>query len=83
MFLDNYINKLKEEHIIKYAKNQNIKLANNESQIIYNFIKNNYKSLYENEYNEDLIKELKCKLTYNTYIKINMLYKEAKEKIRK
>lgn len=83
MNLDSYIKKLKEEHIIKYAKNQGINLINNESEIIYDFIKNNYKILYEKEYDEKLIKDLKCKLSFNTYEKLNDLYKEAKEKIRK
>ena len=79
---DNYIKKLKIENINEYAKMQNIILINNEDEIIYNFIKNNYKILFKENYNEELIKELKCKLSFDTYIKINNLYKEAKEKIR-
>ena len=82
MILDKYINKLTMQHIDNYAKNQNITLINNENEIIYDFIKNNYKTLYEKPYSEDIIKELKCKLSLNTYEKVNSLYKEAKEKIR-
>lgn len=80
--LDKYINKLTINHIKEYAKKQNIILKNNEDVIIYNFIKNNYKKLYKEDYNEDIIKELKCSLTFDTYQKINLLYKDAKEKIK-
>ena len=82
ILLDKYIEKLTLEHINNYAKTQNINLINNENEIIYNFIKINYKKLYNEEYNEDIIKELKCKLSFNTYEKLNSLYKDAKEKIR-
>ena len=82
IFLEKYINKLTVKNIIDYAKNQKITLKNNEADIIFNFIKKNYKKLYEKEYSEDLIKELKCSLSFNTYEKIKLLYKEAKEKIR-
>ena len=82
IILDNYVNKLKINNIREYAKTQNINLKNNEDEIIYNFIKNNYKKLFKENYNEELIKELKCKLSFDTYNKVNLLYKEAKEKIR-
>lgn len=82
ILLDKYISKLTINHIKEYANKQNIKLNNNEDEIIFNFIKNNYKKLYNEEYNENNIKELKCSLSFNTYNKINELYKEAKEKIK-
>ena len=82
LLLDKYINKLTVEHILNYAKNQDIKLKNNEGNIIYDFIKKNYKRLFNEEYSENLIKPLKCSLTFDTYNKINSLYKEAKEKIK-
>ena len=80
--IEKYINKLTINHINEYAKNQNIKLINNENEIIYDFIKKNYKNLLKENYNEELIKDLKCSLSLNTYEKVNSLYKEAKEKIR-
>lgn len=80
--LENYINKLTIDNIKNYAKVQNIDLLNNEAESIYDFIKNNYKNLYYENYNEDNLKELKCKLSFNTYQKVLDLYKEAKEKIR-
>lgn len=82
ILLEKYINKLTVKNIKDYAKNQKITLKNNEADIIYSFIKNNYKKLYEEKYSEDIIKELKCSLSFNTYEKIKTLYKEAKEKIR-
>ena len=82
IILEKYINKLTIKHIKDYADNQGIILKNNEDVIIYNFIKNNYKKLYNEKYSEDIIKELKCSLSFDTYQKINQLYKEAKEKIK-
>ncbi|MBQ9024013.1 MAG: DUF2624 family protein [Bacilli bacterium] len=80
--LNKYIDKLTVTHIKEYAKNQGIILKNNEDEIIYDFIKNNYMKLYKEDYNENIIKELKCSLSFNTYEKVNLLYKEAKEKIK-
>lgn len=80
--IDKYVNKLTINHIKEYAKNQNIDLKNNEDVIIYNFIKNNYRKLYKENYSEENIKELKCSLSFNTYEKLKSLYKEAKEKIK-
>lgn len=83
ILLEKYIDKLTINHIKEYAKNQEIELLNNEAESIYDFIKKNYKNLYYEKYNEDLLEELKCRLSFNTYQKILNLYKEAKEKIKK
>ena len=45
--LNKYIDKLTVTHIKEYAKNQGIILKNNEDEIIYDFIKNNYMKLYK------------------------------------
>ena len=82
VLIEKYINKLTIKDIKEYAKKQNILLTNNEDEIIYDFIKKNYKDLINNEYNEDFLRELKCKLSFDTYEKIKNLYKEAKEKIK-
>ena len=73
--LNKYIDKLTVTHIKEYAKNQGIILKNNEDEIIYDFIKNNYMKLYKEDYNENIIKELKCSLSFNKYEKVNLLYK--------
>ena len=78
--IEKYVNKLTIDHINEYAKSQNIKLINNEDKIIYDFIKKNYKILLNEDYNEKLIKDLKCSLSFNTYNIVNSLYKEFKKK---
>ena len=75
--LDKYINKLTIDHIREYARRQNILLINNEDEIIYNYIKENYKKLYY-ENDKDLLNKLKCMLSFNTYEKLEKLYLEAK-----
>ena len=82
ILLEKYIDKLTINHIKEYAKKRQIELINNEDEIIYSFIKNNYKKLYNEDYNELNIKELKCSLSFNTYENLKKIYQEAKEKIK-
>ena len=82
LLLDKYIKKLNIDHIRQYAKNNNIKLINNEDEIIYDYIKKYYKKLYKNDNNDDIFDQLKCKLSLNTYNNVLSIYNETKEKIK-
>lgn len=75
-----YVNKLTEKDIKNYALKKNINLTNEETQIIYVYIKNYWKVFYKGEPNE-LFTELKEKLNKKTYDEIVKLYKEYKNKI--
>lgn len=83
LLLKKYIDKLTTEHIINYAKKRGVELKNNESEIIYDYIKKYWKELYYNNDNSDIFKDLKCKLSFSTYEKLEQLYNETKESINK
>ena len=75
-----YISKITKQNIIDYANTQNISLTNNEINIIYDYIKNKSNIFLEGQH-EQILKELKQKLTPLTYNKIEQLYQQYKNKI--
>lgn len=79
--LTTYINNLKKEDIIIFANKQNINLTNNELDIIYNLVKNNYQNILLNPLNE--INKIKDKIHINTYHKLLELYNKYKIFIEK
>lgn len=81
LILETYIKKLKKEHIIEYAKKNNIILQSNEVDIIYEYMTKYFKIFYSGD-PSFLFDELKEKLSLNTYNTLIMLYKKAKEKIK-
>ena len=81
LILETYIKKLKKEHIIEYAKKNNIILQSNEVDIIYEYMTKYFKIFYSGD-PSSLFDELKEKLSLNTYNTLIMLYKKAKEKIK-
>ncbi len=79
--IQNYINNISLNNITNYAKNEGIILKDNEAKIIYEYLKKYWKVFYYD--NPDyLLKELKQKLSKETYDKLLELYKMAKEKIK-
>ncbi len=75
-----YIKRLKKSDIIYYAENQGITLDNEELDIIYDYIKNNYKTIiYGNP--KEILEEIKYKVKPITYNKIENLYIKFKDKI--
>lgn len=78
----NYIKKLTKNDIIEFSKKEDILLNNNEIDIIYNYIKNDYNTLlYEDSTN--IFNELKRKINSNSYYKIKNLFDEYKLKYKK
>ena len=77
--LKNYINKLKKDDIKSFAINHNINLNNNELDIIYNTIKNDYETLlYDNP--DKVFSNLKSKVSNDTYDKVINIFFEYKKK---
>ena len=75
-----YVMRLTKEDITKFAYKQGITLKDKELNIIFNTIKENYKTLvYGNA--RSILDDLKDKVEPLTYNKIITLYKEFKEKI--
>ena len=70
--IKSYINHLTKDDIITYAKKNNIILNNEELDIIYYNIKNNYNELLNNPLN--VLNKYKNNLSNTTYNKLYELY---------
>lgn len=78
--IEEYVNRLKKSDITYYAQKQGILLDNEEVNIIYNYIKKDYKTIiYGNP--KDILLEIKNKVKPLTYNKIENLYIRFKDKI--
>lgn len=78
--ISEYVKRLTKEDIIKFAYKQGITLKDKELNIIYNCIKENYKTIiYGNA--RTILDNLKNEVEPLTYNKIITLYKEFREKI--
>jgi len=76
LFIYEYINKITKENIYNYGLNQGINLEKKDLDIIYYYVKNEYKRFFNNP--EDILLEVKDKLSNNTYNKILQLYDKYK-----
>jgi len=76
-----YVNKLTEEDIKKYAKGYNIDINDDECKTLYLYAKNYWREFYKGEPKE-LINELKESLRPNTFNVLYKFYKEIKNKIK-
>ena len=81
LIIKNYIEKLTEEDIKKYAKNYNIDIKDDECKILYLYAKNYWKEFYKGN-PKDLILELKEKINKNAFNKLYKLYIDLKKKIK-
>lgn len=78
--IEEYVNRMQKEDINKFALKQGIILNNDELDILYTYIKNNYKTiLYGNP--KEILLEIKNKVSSLTYNKIENLYMKFKDKI--
>lgn len=71
--LTEYVKKLKKEDIYNYALKEGIPLEDYELDIIYNYIKKDYKTIIYGNIRK-ILDELKDKVKINTYNKIENLY---------
>lgn len=76
-----YVNKLTEEDIKKYAEGYNIDINDDECKILYLYAKNYWREFYKGE-PQELINELKENLRPNTFNVLYKFYKEIKGKIK-
>jgi len=80
MYLDiikKYINKLKKEDINNFALKNELKLDNNELDLIYTTIKTRWTEIYTDGIK--VINEYKNKLKESTYKKLIEVYENAKK----
>lgn len=78
--ISEYVNRMTKNDVNDFALKQGITLDNNELDIIYNYIKNNYKTIiYGNPIS--ILEEIKYQVKSLTYNKIESLYSKFKDKI--
>ena len=78
--IEEYVNRLKKSDIERFAIKQGIILDEGEIDIIYEYIKTNYKTIiYGNP--KEILLEIKKKIKPITYSKIENLYIKFKDKI--
>ena len=75
-----YINYLKKEDILNYAKKEGVNLSNIELDTIYNVIKTRWEDIYNN--GVKVINEYKDKLNKITYDKLIELYNYYKKRLK-
>ena len=73
LIIINYIKKLTKKDIYTYCKNNNISINDNEIDTIYYYIKNKYNIFLDGNHQE-ILNEIKYKVTSYTYNKIIELY---------
>ncbi len=74
-----YIDKITISDINKFAIKNNINLDNNELNLIYKYIKNDWKTIIYGNYNI-ILNDLKNKIDINKYNKIENLFYKFKSK---
>ena len=75
--IKDYIKKLTIDDIKKFAKTKNINIRDTDAIILYTYAKNNYEEII-NGNDQDIIKELRKKLSPNTFKEVYKLYLEYK-----
>lgn len=78
--IEKYIKKLTKQDIINYLNTQNITIPQKEINIIYDYIKNKYKDYIKGN-KEQLLKEIKTKVSPTTYQIIENYHNQYKNKI--
>ena len=80
LLISEYVNRLKKDDITNFALRQGIVLENDEVDIIYDYIKRDYKTfIYGNP--RPILDEIKTKVRPLTYNKIENLYQQFKNKL--
>ena len=79
--ISEYVNRMQKQDVNNFAIKQGITLDNEELDIIYNYIKNNYKTLIYGNPKSNTRNEIKYQVKPLTYNKIENLYMQFKDKI--
>lgn len=74
-----YINRLRREDIVKFCVIKGIDASDNEIDVVYNYIKRDYKRFFNNP--ETVLSEIKNEVSNNTFNIIMELYNKYKNKI--
>lgn len=80
LFIYEYINRLRYEDLVNFCSYKNINISDSELQIIYSYIKNDYKRFFNDPMM--VLNEVKSKVSDNTFKEIMLLYDKYKDKIK-
>lgn len=79
LFIYEYINRLRRDDVLKFCSLKGINISDNEINIIYDYIKQDYKRFFNNP--TEVLNEIKVKVSDNTFSEIMKLYDKYKNKI--
>ena len=79
-FIYEYISRLKKEDLVNYSKRLGVELDENDLEVIYYYIKNEYKRFFDNPL--EILAEVKGKVSLNTYVVLEDLYNKYKDKVK-
>lgn len=74
-----YINRLRREDIVKFCVIKGIDVNDSEIDIVYNYIKRDYKRFFSNP--DEVLTEIKSEVSSNTFSRIIEFYNKYKNKI--
>ena len=80
LFIYEYINRLRYEDVVNFCNYKNIDVSDSELQVIYSYIKNEYKRFFNNPM--VVLNEIRDKVSDNTFKEIMVLYDKYKNKIK-
>lgn len=75
-----YINRLSKEDIINFCNYKNISITNREIDTLYIYIKQEHNRFFDNP--DEVLNEIKDKVSINTFMEIMKLYNQYKNKIK-
>jgi len=71
-----YINRLSKEDIVRYCNSHGIFVDNNDLDVVYDYVKNDYKRFFNDPMN--VLNEVKYKVSDYTYNEIMKMYDKYK-----
>lgn len=79
--IKHYVDKITINDVYNFAIKENVKLNDYEANIIYSYIKNDWKEIIFNDY-KPILEKVKPKLNTETYLKIEELIIKFKNKYK-
>ena len=76
LFIYEYINRLRYEDVVNFCNYKNISVNDSELQVIYSYIKNDYKRFFNDPMS--VLNEIKYKVSDYTFSEIMKMYDKYK-----
>jgi len=79
-FIYEYISRIRKDDIVNYSRRIGVEINNNDLDIIYYYLKNEYKRFFNNP--QEILLEVKNKISVDTYEILLSLYNKYQDKIK-